>query len=389
MPTTRDYYEILGVPKNAPAEEIKRAYRRLAMKYHPDRNPGDEAAVTKFKESAEAYEVLSDEDKRKRYDQFGHAGLRGTPGHDFNQMNVDDIFSMFNDIFGGGGGGFGAGGGGRRSAGRRGPVRGYDLETEVEISLEEVLEGCEREVEFTRLDICETCSGNGSKPGSEPGKCPTCAGQGQVMQQGLGGMFRMVTTCPECRGRGTIITDPCDDCGGRGRVSVSRRLAVKIPPGVQSGQAVRVAGEGEPPAPEASPSGEGARGDLHVVIRVDAKHGFERDGDHLLRMVPVGFSQLALGATLPVEGLDGEVEVRIPAGTQHGAVFRVANRGLPNLRSGRRGDLVVIVQLHVPKKLSDDQRRMLEDFAETEDVPAEVHHEDSSIWSRIRSAFSG
>ena len=384
MPTTRDYYEILGVPKNAPAEEIKRAYRRLAMKHHPDRNPGDAEAERRFKEAAEAYEVLGDEDKRKRYDQYGHAGLRGTPGHDFSQMNVEDIFSMFNDIFGGGGG-FG----GRRGAPRRGPARGYDLETEVEITLEEVLEGCEREVEFTRLDVCATCSGGGSRPGSEPARCSTCGGQGQVMQQGLGGMFRMVTTCPECRGRGTVITDPCPDCGGRGRVSVGRRLAVKIPPGVQSGQAVRVAGEGEPPPPEASPGGEGVRGDLHVVIRVEPKAGFERDGDHLLRMVPVGFSQLALGASLTVEGLDGEAEVKIPPGTQHGAIFRVANRGLPNLRSGRRGDLVVIVQLHVPKRLSDEQRRMLEQFAETEDVPAEVHHEDPSIWARIRSAFGG
>ena len=385
MPSTRDYYEILGVPKNAHQEEIKRAYRRLAMKYHPDRNPGNAEAEGKFKEAAEAYEVLSDDQKRQRYDQFGHAGLRGTPGHDFNQMNVEDIFSMFNDIFGGGGGGFGP----RRGGARRGPARGYDLETEVEITLQEVLEGCEREVEFTRLDVCRTCSGSGSKPGSEPTNCGVCGGKGQVMQQGLGGMFRMVSTCPECRGRGTVITDPCEDCDGRGRVSISRRLSVKIPPGVQSGQAVRVAGEGEPPPPEASPTGEGVRGYLHVVIRVEPLAGFERDGDHLFRMVPVGFSQLALGATLEVEGLDCPADVRIPAGTQHGAVFRIAGRGLPNLRSGRRGDLVVIVQLHVPRKLTDEQRRMLEEFSRTEKVPAEVHHEDASIWSRIRSAFGG
>ncbi|MFK7960536.1 MAG: molecular chaperone DnaJ [Phycisphaerales bacterium] len=386
MPTTRDYYEILGVAKNAPADDIKRSYRRLAMKYHPDRNPGDAEAEAKFKEAAEAYEVLSDDGKRERYDKFGHAGLRGSPGHDFNQMNVDDIFSMFNDIFGGGGGGRsrGGGAGGRR----RGPARGYDLETEVDITLKDVLDGTEREVEFTRLDVCGTCDGGGAKPGSEPVTCSTCAGQGQVVQQGMGGLFRMVTTCPDCTGRGTVISDPCGDCGGSGRVSVQRRLAVKIPAGVRAGQAVRVSGEGEPPAPESSPTGEGVRGDLHVVIRVEPMDNFERDGDHLVIAHPVGYAQLALGATLMVQGLDDETEVKIAPGTQHGTIFRVANHGLPHLRSGKRGDLVVIVQLVVPRKLSKDQRKMLEAFADTEDVRFE-DEDRPSLRDRIRRTFGG
>ena len=385
MPTTRDYYEVLGVAKDAPADDIKRAYRRLAMKHHPDRNQGDKEAEAKFKEAAEAYEVLGDGEKRQRYDKFGHAGLRGTPGHDFRSMNVDDIFSMFNDIFGGG---MGAGGARGRGQGQRGPARGYDLETEVEVTLEEVLSGATRDVDFARLDVCQTCTGSGAKPGSEPIPCSTCSGSGQVVQQGLGGMFRMVTTCPDCRGRGTVIPDKCADCRGQGRVSVQRRLEVRIPPGIRSGQAVRVQGEGEPPAPELSPEGEGARGDLHVVVRVQQHKRLERDGDDLITAVPVGFSQLALGATIVVRGIDGPIDVKIPPGSQHGAVFRVDGQGLPNLRSGRRGDLVVMTQLVVPKKLSDEQRATLEAYAEAEDVDFDTP-ENASIWDRIRNAVRG
>ena len=382
MPTTRDYYEILGVAKEAAAEDIKRAYRRLAMKYHPDRNPDDPEAEAKFKECAEAYEVLSDTDRRARYDRFGHAGLRGTPGHDYRSMHVDDIFSMFDEIFGGG---FGGGMRGR-SRSRGGVPRGYDLETEVEITLEEVLEGTTRDVEFRRLDVCERCGGTGAKEGSQPVVCSTCGGQGQVAQSGLGGMFRMVTTCPHCRGRGKVIVDKCPDCRGRGRVSVKRRLSVKIPAGVHSGQAVRVGGEGEPPGPEMSAAGQGIRGDLHVVVRVRSHARFERDGDHLLLAIPVAFSQLALGAKVEVPALEGTATVTIPAGTQHGAMFRVNGKGLPNLRSGERGDLVVILQLVVPKKLTDEQRELLEEYAQTEEVDV-ASGERSSIWGRIKDAM--
>ena len=246
MPTTRDYYEILSVERAADADEIKRAYRRLAMKYHPDRNPGDAEAETRFKEAAEAYEVLSDDARRKVYDQFGHEGLRRSGGpatHDFSRMDPSDIFSMFEEIFGGGVAGARAGRAQARAA------RGYDLETEVTLSLSDVSRGCQRDVEFTRLDVCDKCTGSGSKPGSKPESCPTCAGQGKVAQQGLGGMFRMVTACPRCRGRGVVITNPCEACRGRGRLPRKRKLTVSIPPGIHDGQAVRVQGEGEPPSP--------------------------------------------------------------------------------------------------------------------------------------------
>ncbi len=357
MPTTRDYYEILSIEKTADGEEIKRAYRRLAMKYHPDRNPNDAEAEAKFKEAAEAYEVLSDDGKRQRYDQYGHEGLRGqgAAGHDFSRMHVQDIFSMFNDIFGGGGGN-----------GRRGPARGYDLETEVSLTFEDVLKGCEREVEFTRLDVCETCAGSGAKPGSKPVTCQTCGGQGRVQQAGLGGMFRMVTTCPHCGGRGKVVKELCEACRGKGRQPKRRKLVVKIPPGIAEGQAVRVQGEGEPPPPEAAPDGAGMRGDLHVVVRIKEHRMFHRDGDHLLLEMPIPFSQAALGGEVRVPTLDGTHVLKVPKATQYGAMFRVSGQGLPNLRSGRRGDLVVVTKIEIPKKLSAKQEQLLRDFAATE-----------------------
>jgi len=385
MPTTRDYYEVLSVERNASAEEIKRAYRRLAMKYHPDRNPGVKEAETKFKEASEAYEVLSDPQRRATYDKYGHAGLRGTPGHDFSSMNPEDIFSMFEDIFGGA---FGGGGGARGRARQRGVPRGYDLETEVELTLEEVLTGAERDVEFRRLDVCSTCSGNGAKPGSEPATCTTCGGKGQVVQQGLGGMFRMVTTCPNCRGRGRIIMDKCPDCRGQGRVTLKRQITVKIPAGIHDGQAVRVQGEGEPPPPELSPKGEGVRGDLHVVVRVREHKMFERDGDNLLVAVPVAFTQAALGADVEVPTLNGEESLQVPAGTQHGTMFKLEGKGLPNLRSGKRGDLVVIAQLVVPQKLNDQQKTLLSEYAQTEEVHVGTG-KPSSFWEKLKGAVKG
>ena len=378
MPSTRDYYEVLGVQRTASAEEIKRAYRRLAMKFHPDRNPGDSAAEEKFKEAAEAYEVLADSEKRSRFDRFGHAGLRGTPGHDFNSMNAHDIFSMFNEIFGGG-----MGGRQRRS----GTPRGYDLETEVEITLEKVLTGVEKEVEFKRLDTCTTCDGSGSEPGSTPIVCSMCGGQGQQEQAGLGGMFRMVTTCRRCQGRGSVIEHPCGRCSGEGRSPVKRTLVVRIPPGISSGQAVRIAGEGEPPGREAGTNGVGVRGDLHVVVRVARHDVFERDTDDLLVALPTSFTQMALGSELEAAGLDKPHQVEVPAGTQPGAVFKIHGAGLPDLRSGKRGDLVVILHLEVPKKLTEDQRRLLVEYAETEDL--NVGTSGGSFWGKVKDAVKG
>ena len=380
MPTTRDYYEVLSVERTADGDEIKRSYRRLAMKYHPDRNPGDEAAEAAFKECAEAYEVLSDPQKRQIYDQYGHEGLRGrgAAAHDFTRMNTEDIFSMFNDIFGGG---MGRGRGGRRVA------RGYDLETEVTIELIDVLNGAERDVEFKRLDVCNTCTGTGAKPGSTPETCQTCAGQGKVQQAGLGGMFRMVTACPACRGRGTFIKDKCETCKGKGRVSKSRSLAVRIPAGIQDGQVVRIQGEGEPPAPELSPSGDGVRGDLHVVVRIKEHELFQREGDHLVFEMPIGFSQATLGAEIEVPTLEGKHTLKIPAGTQHGELFRIREQGTPNLRSGRRGDLVVITKIEIPKKLTKAQQKLLRDFAATEDKS--VLPESHGFLDKIRDMLGG
>lgn len=386
MPTTRDYYEILSVERTASGDEIKRAYRRLAMKHHPDRNPGDAEAEARFKECAEAYEVLSDDNRRATYDRHGHAGLRGTAGHDFRSMNVEDIFSMFNDIFGGGGGG--GGGGGRGSRVSRGVPRGYDLETEVEITLEEVFTGTDREVEFKRLDVCQTCKGSGAKAGTKPTKCSTCGGVGQVIQTGLGGMFRMQTVCPHCRGRGNVVSEKCGDCRGAGRVSLKRTLEVKLPAGISDGQVVRVQGEGEPPPPEASSAGEGIRGDLHVVVRVQDHEQFEREGDDLMYAAPIPFSQMALGAVTQVPTLDGIAEVNIPPGTQHNELFRVGGAGLPNLRSGRRGDLIVIAQLVVPRKLNEQQRKLLAEYAQTESVEV-GNGQQPSTWERIKRVVKG
>jgi len=382
MATTRDYYEVLGLERTSSADDVKRSYRRLAMKFHPDRNPGDAEAEARFKEAAEAYEVLSDDGRRRMYDQYGHAGLRGTPGHDFRSMDPQDIFSMFDDIFGAGFGGSARGG--RR---RQGVARGYDLETQVEITLEQVLGGTTAEVDFTRLDVCETCKGDGARPGTSRSPCQTCGGHGQVAQSGLGGMFRMVTTCPACRGAGSVITEPCETCRGQGRVPKRRRLDVKIPPGIRAGQAVAIRGEGEPPPAEAAPGGQGIRGDLHVVVRIAPHQLFERDGDHLTIRLPISFTQAALGAIVKIPTLDGEHELNIPRATQHGRVVKIVGRGLPNLRSGRRGDLLVQVMIEIPQKLTARQETLLREYAETEDHS--VLPETQGFWNRIRDFLGG
>jgi molecular chaperone DnaJ len=375
MPQTRCYYEILSVERSASQDDIKRAYRRLAMKWHPDRNPDNPEAEGEFKACTEAYEVLSDPERRGLYDRHGHAGLRQNPGHDFRSMHVNDIFSMFNDIFGG------MGGGGGRA--QRGPARGYDLETELEIELEDAFKGCEREVEFKRLDVCEPCGGSGAKPGSTPAQCPTCGGQGQVAQTGFGGMFRMVTTCPECRGRRTVIKDKCEKCRGQGRVSTRRKLGVRVPAGIGDRQIIRLSGEGEPPPPEASPEGKGQRGDLHVVVNVAEHERFvERRGADLIAVQPMAFAQAALGATVKFDGIDGStLDLEIPAGSQHGDVVVLERAGMTELQSKDRGDLHVVLQLVVPKKLSDDQRRLLAEYAKTEKL--DVRDDGKSFWKKI------
>ena len=371
MATKRDYYEVLNVERGASLDEIKRSYRKLAMKHHPDRNSGDEQGEEKFKEAAEAYEVLSEPKKRQLYDQFGHQGLRGTSGHDFTHMDAGDIFSMFEDIFGN------TLGGERRRGRQRGSARrGYDLETQIELSLEEVNTSTERDVDFTRQDVCDACTGTGHKPGSQPIACVTCGGAGQVAQAGLGGMFRMVTTCPACHGAGKAYKDKCAKCKGAGRQPRRRKLNVKIPSGIHDGQAVRVPGEGEPG------TGGGPRGDLHVIVRVAEHKLFIREDDHLILRMPTSFTQASLGTELDVPTLNGQQKLTVPAGTQHGDLLRLPGCGLPNLRGGNKGDLVIVVQIEIPKRLSGNQKEILRQFADTEDQ--KVMPESHGFWSKIK-----
>ena len=373
MPSQRDYYEVLSLERSASADDIKRAYRKLAMKYHPDQNKDDKDAEAKFKELAEAYEVLSDPDKRQRYDQYGHAGLRGQAGHDFSGMDAGDIFSMFEDVFGG------MFGGGRQRGGGGGARRGASLETEIEITLEDVAAGVEKEIQFTRMDHCATCSGSGAKPGSGAATCITCAGTGKVTQSGMGGMFRMVTTCPACRGVGSIVKDKCADCRGSGRQSKHRVLNVRIPAGIEDGQAIRIQGEGEP-----GDKG-GPRGDLHVVVRVEAHPLFQRQDDDLIVKMPISFTQAALGAKVNVATLgkdNDEAEITIKPGTQHGETHRLRGKGLPNLRGGRHGDLIVVLMIEVPAKLTKKQEQLLREFADTEDKSVMPH--SKSFWDKVK-----
>lgn len=349
----RDYYEVLGVGKDATQDQIKKAYRRLALKYHPDKNPDNKEAEEKFKECAEAYEVLSNEDKRKRYDQFGHDGLRGSGMHDFSRMNADDISSIFGDIFGDFFG-FGGGRGGRRG----GPQRGLDLETTVELTLNEVADGTEKTIEFTRQDNCDSCEGSGCAKGSQPTTCPTCGGSGQVARGG--GFFQMVSTCPACGGDGKVISNPCKKCKGTGHVPKKRVITVKVPAGVHEGQGIRVAGEGEP-----GKKG-GPRGDLYCYVRVKAHPFLMRDGSNLIAVVPISFTQATLGGTIEVPSLDGTKQLKIPTGTQYGDVFRIKGQGLPDLRSGRKGDELIRVTIEIPKKLTSEQESLLKKFADIE-----------------------
>ena len=355
----KDYYEVLGVGKDASADDIKRAYRRMAMKYHPDKNPGNKEAEAKFKECAEAYEVLSDPEKRKQYDQYGHEGLRGMGMHDYSHMNAQDISSIFDEIFGGLGG-FGEifGSGGRRTAGRRGAVRGYDLETSVNLTLEEVARGAEKTIEFTRQDNCPDCNGSGSEKDARPGKCPVCSGSGQVARGG--GFFQMISTCQHCGGTGEVITNPCKKCRGSGRIAKKREVSIKIPPGVHEGQGIRVANEGEP-----GRSG-GPRGDLYCYIVIKPHEFLQRDGNNLVAVVPISFTQATLGATIDVPSLDGTKQLKIPPGTQYGSIFRIRGEGLPDIRTRKQGDQLVQVIVETPTKLTSKQEELLREFAKLE-----------------------
>jgi len=344
----RDYYEVLGVGKDTDDKDIKKAYRRVAMKFHPDRNPDDPDADEKFKEATEAYDVLMDAEKRAAYDRFGHAGVdpsMGGGGFGGGGGNFSDIFGdVFGDIFGGGGG-------------RGGPQRGSDLRYTLDISLEDAVKGTTVEIRVPSLSACDKCDGSGAKKGSTAATCGTCGGAGQVrMQQGL---FQVQQTCPTCRGRGKTITDPCNACHGQGRVEKTRTLSVKVPPGVDTGDRIRLSGEGE-----AGPDG-GPPGDLFVQMSVRQHNIFERDGKNLYCEVPITFVAAALGGELEVPTLDGRVKLKIPAETQTGKLFRLRGKGVKPVRGGSVGDLLCRAVVETPVKLNKQQKALLEQFQES------------------------
>jgi molecular chaperone DnaJ len=363
----KDYYEVLGIPRSSDEEEIKKAYRKLAMKYHPDRNPGDVEAEEKFKEASEAYEVLRDDEKRQIYDRYGHEGLAGTGFRGFT--GFEDIFSSFGDIFEDFLG-FGTRSG-RRSRAKKGNSLRYDLE----VSLEDSFTGKEEEISFKKWISCEACQGLGMAPGTKPKTCATCQGRGQVIR--AQGFFQISTTCPACHGEGRIITNPCLECHGRGRTKTEKTITLKIPPGVDTGSQLRLQAEGEP--------GEygGPPGDLFVVIHVKEHEFFKREGDHLFCEVPISFVQAALGNTMqvPVLGEEKVKDLEIPSGTQPGDVFTLAGHGMPSLQRSRKGDLFIKVNVKIPKRLNQRQRELLEEFAKTDGL--KQTKSEKSFWQKI------
>lgn len=377
----RDYYEILGVARTATEQEIKSSYRKLALKFHPDRNPGDKVAEEKFKEAAEAYAVLADTDKRHMYDRFGHAGLGGAATGGFDPT----VFTGFEDILGGLGDIFGIGemfGGQRR---RGGPQRGADLRYDLEISFDESAKGVETAIQIPRQETCEACSGSGAAPGSKPTPCPQCHGRGQLRYQQ--GFFTVARTCGQCRGTGSIISSPCQTCHGAGRMQRQRKLTVKIPAGIATGQRLRLSGEGEAGA------GGGPAGDLYVVVHVQDHAFFHREGNDLYCEIPLNYPTLALGGEITIPTLDGEETFKIPEGTASGSTFRIRGRGMPDVVSGRsHGDLLVTVTVVTPKKATKEQRKLLEQLAETlpkekfEPTPRD-HHEDRGLFDRVKDIF--
>ena len=348
--TKRDYYEVLGVAKAAGPDEIKKAYRKLALQYHPDRNKGDKQAEEKFKEAAEAYEVLSDPEKRQLYDRFGHAGLQQSGFTGFH--NFDDIFSSFGDIFEEF---FGFGSrGSRRSAVRRGADLRYDLH----IDFMDAAKGKEVEIDVSRHETCADCSGIGTKGGTQPSVCTTCGGRGQVTRSQ--GFFSISTTCPTCQGSGTIITNPCEKCKGTGRFLVTKKLSIRVPPGVETGSRLRLQGEGDPGDPGAPP------GDLYVFIHVKEHEFFRRHGDDIVVEVPITYTVAALGGQITIPTLEGSEPFQVPRGTQSGQQFRIPNKGIPHLRGRGRGDLIPILYVQTPTKLSKEEENLLRRLAEIE-----------------------
>lgn len=368
MPEKRDYYEILGVSRDANPEEIKKAFRRLARQYHPDANPGDPTAEEKFKQINEAYAVLSDPEKRARYDAFGDAGGAADLGSPF--AGIQDLFDMF----------FGTGR--PRGTRAREPKRGADLRLDLDITLEEAFAGVERELEVPRVERCPICDGTGARPGTPPAVCSRCRGTGQVetVSENLFGRFVSIRTCPACGGEGTVVTDPCPDCGGLGRVRRVRRIKVKVPAGADSGLRLRLPEEGEPGTRGGPP------GDLYVDVHVRPHRVFRREGDDLHCEAAISFIQAALGTVLEVPTLEGTSQVKVPEGTQPGAVIRLRGMGMPRLRGGGRGDMHVHLDVRTPTSLTPREKELLRELAAIRGEG--VKGKDKGIWERVKEAWN-
>jgi molecular chaperone DnaJ len=350
MAVKRDYYEVLGLPRNASSEDIKKAFRKLAMQYHPDRNHDAEASE-RFKEVNEAYEVLSDDDKRAAYDRYGHAGADNIFGRGFEGFDMGGFGDIFEAFFGG-----------TTSRPRRQTARrGSDLKYNINIAFEEAALGCEKEIEISRTELCATCRGTRSKPGVQPIRCPSCDGSGQIrrVQRSLFGQFINTTTCPECQGEGTIIKEPCPDCRGSGFQKHKRRISVKVPAGIDNSNGIRLTGEGE-----AGYRG-GSAGNLYVMVSVKPHSYFKREDDNIIYELPVNFAQAALGTELEVPTLHGPVKLKIPSGSQTGKIFRLKNKGIPHLHSGGLGDQMVVLRVMTPDSLTKEQRRLFEELSKS------------------------
>ena len=378
MAEKRDYYEVLGLQKGASEADIKKAFRKMAMKYHPDRNPGDKAAEEKFKEVNEAYRVLSDPDKKSRYDRFGHAGVDpnagfGGGGGFSGAGGFDDIFDMFGNMFGGG-----FGGSGRR---KNGPMKGRDLQKAITIEFEEAAFGTKKEISITKNVKCTKCKGEGTAPGTSKKTCPRCNGTGQVhtVQRTPFGQFQSSGPCPDCGGRGTVIETPCPDCGGTGKIRKTVKINIDIPAGVDNDSVIPIRGQGEP--------GEngGPNGDLYIVITVKSHKLFKRDGDDIYLDIPITFEQAALGDEITVPTLDGKVTYKVPAGTQPNTMFRLKGKGIKSVRTGRMGDLYVKVILEVPTKLTRKQQKAVEDMGKALDE--KCYRKKGSFAEKMKEIF--
>ncbi len=381
--TKRDFYEVLGVSKNATAEEIKKAYRQKAIQFHPDKNPGNKEAEEKFKEAAEAYEILSSPEKRQRYDQFGHAGMNGGGGFGGHDMSMDDIFSMFGDIFGGGGfGGFGGFGGGSRSRGPR-QHRGSDLRVKVTLNLNEVLNGVEKKIKVKKYVPCTHCNGTGAERGSSYSTCQTCRGSGHVtrIQNTLLGQMQTTTTCPTCNGEGQIITNKCNYCQGEGVVRDEEVISIKIPAGVGEGMQLNVSGKGN------AGRRNGVNGDLFVVIQEEEHKELIRDGNNLVYDLYITFPEITLGTTKEIPTVDSKVKVKIDAGTQPEKILRLRGKGLPDVNGYSKGDLLVRVHVWIPKKLNSEEKKMLEKLQTMPSFAADPDLTDKNIFDKMRDIF--